>query len=183
MTSHDIGGFGGTILQSPLFINLILPFLLLFAIVFAVLQKTKVLGEGKKQIDAIVALVVALIVVAFAQAVDIIVFLMPVLGVSLVVVIVFLILLGTVFKEGEFKVHNSIKWIVGILAAIVLVVTLLVLTGRWDYLIELISGEGDGDGTNVLTNIIFIVIILVAVAVVVFGGGGGKKKGSDEKKE
>jgi len=187
MSAHDIAGFGGTILQSPLFINLILPFLLIFAVVFAILQKTKILGEGKRQIDAIVALVIGLMVVAFAQAVDIIVFLMPVLGVSIVVVLVFMILFGSVFKEGEFKMHTGIKWIVGILAVIVIAITLLVLTGWWDYLIDLVLYQGEG--SSLVTNIVFIVIVIVAIAAVVFGGGGGGgKKSSDsagaaEKKE
>ena len=58
---------GGTILSSQLFVEVILPFLLVFAVVFAILQKTKILGEGKKQIDAIVSLVIGLIVIAFSQ--------------------------------------------------------------------------------------------------------------------
>jgi len=176
MASH---GFEGTILQSTLFINLILPFLLIFAVVFAVLQKTKILGDGKKQVDAIVALVIGLMVVAFAQAVDIIVFLMPVLGVSIVAVLVFLLLFGFVFKEGEFKVHNGIKWVVGILAAIVVGVTLLVLTGWWDFLIEFVFYEDTG--STVVTNVVFIVIIIVAVAVIYWGGGKKKSSGDEEK--
>ena len=39
-------------------------FLLVFVVVFAILQKTKVLGDGKKQIDALVALAVALLVLS-----------------------------------------------------------------------------------------------------------------------
>jgi hypothetical protein len=45
------GGFvygGPTLLSHPLFIEAILPFLLIFAVVFAVLQKSRILGEGKK---------------------------------------------------------------------------------------------------------------------------------------
>ncbi len=170
-------GFDGTILQSPLFINLILPFILVFAVVFAILEKTKILGDGKRQIDAIVALVIGLIVVAFAEAVDIIVYLMPVLGVSIVVVLVFLILFGSVFKEGEFQVHKSIKWIVGILAAIVVLISVLVLTNWWDYLVNLFYEDN-----GLVTNIVFIVIVLVAIAIVVFGGGKQKKGGEEKEK-
>ena len=62
---------GQTILSHPIFVETILPFLLIFTIVFAVLQKAKILGEGKRQIDAIVALVVGLLFISFAQAVGI----------------------------------------------------------------------------------------------------------------
>ena len=52
-----------TIFQHFIFQEFILPFLLVFTIVFAVLEKTKLLGDGKKQLDAIVAFVVGLIFV------------------------------------------------------------------------------------------------------------------------
>ena len=41
----------------------LLPFLLIFTIVFAVLEKTKIIGEGKKQFNVIIALVISLMVV------------------------------------------------------------------------------------------------------------------------
>ena len=43
--------------------DVLLPFLLIFVIFFAVLQKTKILGEGKKNLNVVVALVVGLLVV------------------------------------------------------------------------------------------------------------------------
>ena len=66
-----------TILQSPIFMEVLLPFILVFTVVFAVLQKTKVLGEAKSQVDALVALSVGLITVAFGYATGIIVNLIP----------------------------------------------------------------------------------------------------------
>ena len=54
--------FGGdTIISHPIFVGTILPFVLVFTIVFAVLQKSKIFGDDKKQIDSIVALVFGLI--------------------------------------------------------------------------------------------------------------------------
>ena len=44
------------IFDNPFFTEMLLPFLLVFVVVFAILQKTKILGEEKAQIDAIVAL-------------------------------------------------------------------------------------------------------------------------------
>ena len=43
--------------------DVLLPFILVFTIVFATLQKTKILGEGKKQFNVILSLVMALGVV------------------------------------------------------------------------------------------------------------------------
>ena len=41
----------------------LLPFMLIFVMVFAVLQKTKIIGEGKRQFNTIVAVVMGLMVV------------------------------------------------------------------------------------------------------------------------
>ena len=93
---------GGTVLQSPLFIEFILPFILVFAIVFAVLQKSEVLGKGKKQVDAMVAFAVGLITIAFGQAVGIIIQLSVFLSVGIVVFLVLMILMGILAKPGDF---------------------------------------------------------------------------------
>ncbi len=41
----------------------LLPFILIFTILFAVLQKTKIIGEGKRQFNTLVALILSLMVV------------------------------------------------------------------------------------------------------------------------
>jgi len=50
---------------SPLFLNYILPFVLVWTLIFAILEKTNLLGEGRRQINAIIGLVVGLILIAF----------------------------------------------------------------------------------------------------------------------
>ncbi len=164
-----------TILSSPLFVQIILPFLLVFAVVFAVLQKSEILGKGKKQIDAIVALVVGLIVIAFGNATGIIVNLMPFLAVSLIIILVFMILLGMLYREQEFALNNGIKIAIGIIVTIALTVTVLHLTNGWEYIKNLFSEDG---GSSLLANIIFIVLIIGAVAAVVSSGKSSKPNSS-----
>ena len=58
------------------FFDVVLPFLLVFTIVFAVLEKTLILGKEennkpKKNIDAMVAFSIALFVVAASNIVDV----------------------------------------------------------------------------------------------------------------
>ncbi|MBR9690061.1 hypothetical protein GOV08_00060 [Candidatus Woesearchaeota archaeon] len=43
--------------------DVLLPFILIFTIVFAVLQKTKVLGDGRKNFNVVIALVMSLAVI------------------------------------------------------------------------------------------------------------------------
>jgi len=162
---------GPTILSSPLMVEVILPFLLVFTIVFAVLQKSKVLGDGKKQIDAIVALVIGLLVISFANATGLIVRLVPFMAVSLVVILVFMILWGMFWKEGEFDVGKGPKMAAGIVALIAVIIAVLVFTGFWQNIASMFSS-----GSSLLANVVVIAVVIIAIIVVVMSGGssGGK---------
>jgi hypothetical protein len=50
-------------LESWGILDVILPFILIFTVVFAVFQKTKILGDGRRQFNVVIALVMALSVV------------------------------------------------------------------------------------------------------------------------
>ena len=165
-----------TILSSPLVVEVLLPFLLVFTLVFAILQKTKILGDGKKQIDAIVGLVVGLIVIAFASATGIIINLIPILAIGLVVLLVFMLLYGMTFQPGDFKLNNWIRGGIGIVAGIVVIITVLILTGGWDYLWDLYYTS---DGSSITANIIIVIVIIVAIVAVIFGEGKDKDKKKD----
>jgi hypothetical protein len=162
-----------TILSSSLIQDLILPFLLVFAVSYAILQKSEILGKEKRQTDAIVALVLGLIVVAVGSVTHIITGLIPILAVGLVVLLAFFLLWGFAFKPGEFKVPGGVQWTIAAIAAIVITVALLYLTGGMDYIKSAIGGTG----SIWLTNIVLIVIVIVAV-VVVIGFGSGSSSGS-----
>ncbi len=167
-----------TIFSSPFALNAVLPFLLIFVLVFAILQKTEILGKGKRQIDAIAALIIGLIVISFANAVEVINRLIPFLAVALVIILVFMLLLGSLFKGGEFDMPKWLKVVFGIIIFIALVIAVLYITGAWDRLAERFIGEA---GSGVLTNVIFIVIILAVGAALWFGEGARNEKTRNEK--
>lgn len=165
-----------TILTSPFVQEVILPFLLVFVVIFAILQKTKVLGDGKKQIDALVALAIGLIVISFSYATGIIITLVPFLAISAVVILVFMMLYGMTFqpdKDKKFMLNKYVMGTIGGLVALGVVITLLVATGSWNYLYERFFFDADGS-TSIITNVIFVVVILVAIGIAVFGGGKDK---------
>ena len=89
--------------------DVVLPFLLVFTIVFAILEKTKVLGteeiEGrkytKKNLNAIAAFTIAFLVVASSQLVEIITTVSSNAVVVLFLSVLFLLLVGSFYKEGE----------------------------------------------------------------------------------
>lgn len=89
--------------------DVVLPFLLVFTIVFAILEKTKVLGtediEGKKytkkNLNAIAAFVIAFLVIASSELVEIITKVSSNAVVVLFLSVLFLLLVGSFYKEGE----------------------------------------------------------------------------------
>lgn len=157
-----------TILSSPFFTELLLPFLLVFVVVFAILQKTQILGAGKKQIDAMVALVIGLLLVSFGYAVNIITSLIPFLAIAVVAILVFMIIYGMSFTSGTFKMHKGVMIAIGILAAIGVIVTLLIATGSWDYVME--QWVNAGDNMDLITNAIFIILVIIVFFVALKGG-------------
>ncbi len=161
------------ILNNPLFMEIILPFLLVFTILFAILEKTKILGEGRARIDAITALVIALIVVAYGYSTHIITTLMPFLAVSAIIILVFMILYGFVAAGKEGTDFSKFKIPFGILIGLGLIIAVLVATGYWSVLLGWFSGK---NSSAIITNIVFIAIIIAAVAIVL-----GKKVGGESK--
>ncbi len=162
---------------SSFFTEGVLPFLLIFVVIFAILQKSKVLGEGKSQIDSLIALAVALILISAEGPRTIVVDLMPWLSVGVAVMLVFLILYG--FVGGDLSGGNApdwMKWTFGILAGIFTLGVVLYVTG----LGSIVSGwfEGAGD-SNWLMNGIVIILVIVAMVVAVRGGNGSGKSSSD----
>ena len=155
-----------TIFQYPIFQEFILPFLLVFTIIFAILEKTKLLGDGKKQLDAIVAFVVSLIFVTaiFPKAVvsNLILF----LTISLIIVFVILLLWGFVFgeiKEG-FKPVGWMKWTLGIVIAVAVMLAVMWSVGLPAGITDLFS-KLDWS-SPFLMNFLFIIVIAVALALV-----------------
>jgi hypothetical protein len=89
--------------------DVVLPFLLVFSIVFAILEKTKVLGVEKienkeytkKNLNAMVAFVVSFLVIASSRLVQIITTVSAQVVVLLMASVLFLLLVGSFFKEGS----------------------------------------------------------------------------------
>ena len=89
--------------------DVVLPFLLVFAIVFAIFEKTKILGtekiEGheytKKNLNAIIAFVISFFVVASSKLVGVINQALSNIVLLLMLIVFFLLLVGVFFKEGE----------------------------------------------------------------------------------
>jgi len=96
--------------------DIILPFLLVFTIVFAILEKTMVLGKEtikdkgdmpKKNLNAMVAFSTAFLVIASVRLVSIINEVMANVVLLLVLAVCFLMLVGSFHGAQEFKLENG----------------------------------------------------------------------------
>lgn len=101
-------------------VDVMLPFLLFFVVLFAILQKTKILGENKKNINSVIALVVSLIIVVqhvtgrlpvYADPVIILNNALPQVSLVIVAVVFLLILIGVFGQDYVFLGVTMPGWI------------------------------------------------------------------------
>ena len=156
-----------TILQSEILTKFVYPFLLIFFIVFAVLEKTKVLGDGKKQLNALVAFVIGLIFVGAVFPKLVVANMILFLTVALVVVFVVLLLWGFVGSgEKGFEISKGLKTFLMIILGIAVIVAVFwavgVGGGFFDFLFR------SNWSSAFWTNFLFIVVIAAALALVLW---------------
>lgn len=89
--------------------DVVLPFILVFTIVFAILEKTKVLGTEvvsgttytRKNLNAMVAFVISFLVIASSKLVEIITQVSSQIVILLLLSVLFLLLVGSFYKDAE----------------------------------------------------------------------------------
>ena len=147
--------------------DVILPFLLVFTLVFAILERTKIFGTDKvggneypkKSLNAMAAFVIALLVVASSQIVGVINRSLAKIVLLLVLSISFLMLIGTFFgKDEDVKLEKG-PWRAGMMAFMGLGILLIFanelgwLEPGWNYVVN------NWDSSVVGSIVLFIIII------------------------
>ena len=97
----------------------VLPFLLVFALVFAILQKVKITGEGNKGIDAVIALTVSLMSLQFDAVPIFFQIIFPKVGIALSILLAAMLLLGLTLdirkRQGKDEYNISIMGFIRVL--------------------------------------------------------------------
>ena len=173
-----------TILQAPLLTDFLYPLLLVFFICYAILEKTKILGEGEGNFNnAAVSLVVSLIFVGAVFPKIIVANLVQFMSVGLVIIFVGLLLWGFVSGKGSLENTKALK-AAAIIIPIALFFAVLWATGLGSPLVRGIQSlfnflfDSSWSG-SFWTNAIFIAVIAIAIAVVL--KSGGSKPNSESK--
>ncbi len=165
--------------------DVILPFLLVFTILFAILEKTKILGVekqgehtySKKNFNAVVAFAVAFFVIASAKLVSIISEVMANVVLLLILAVSFLLLVGSFAKDEEFFLKDS-PWVTFFMffMFIGIVVIFLNALGWLQYIFDLFRFWR----AEWASTIIFLLIIVAFIVYIVREPKHDKK---EEKKE
>jgi len=153
--------------------DVVLPFLLVFTIVFAILEKTKVFGvdeaDGKKytkkNLNSIAAFVMAFLVVASSELVEIITKVSSNVVVLLLLVVLFLLLVGAFYAEGDKSVFLTGGWKTLFMVIVFLGIGIIFLDAL-DFLEDLKDFFGGGRN-EVAGSIILLAIVVFFVAWVV----------------
>lgn len=160
-----------TIFQHWIFTKFALPFLLIFFIIFGILEKTKLFGTDKKQLNALIAFVIGLILVGAASPTLTISNMILFLTVAIVVLFVALLLWGFVTGGEGLKFDQApkaLKWFIGIVIVVAVIVALLWALGAE---ISVLGGISDFFFKNdwsksFWTNVSFVVVIIIALVLV-----------------
>ena len=144
----------------------VLPFLLIFALVFAILQKVRLMGgefEDNKGISAIIAASVGLLSLQFDQVPIFFQKIFPKLGIGLSIILVLVILVGLFIDFKKYEGPTSIFFgIAGLIAVVI------ILSSLSDY-----SWWSGGFWQENMSSIIAGIIVIIFIAIVI---GSGKKK-------
>lgn len=158
--------------------DVMLPFLLIFVVIFALMAKTRILGEDKKKYNLVVALVIALLVViphvlnAYppnADIVDIMNQALPQVSIIAVAVIMLLILIGLFGGEAKWMGSSLSGWI----AILSFIIVLIIFGGAagwwgdWSWFYTFFGAE---------TVAIIVMVLIFAIIVWWITRGEGKEK-------
>lgn len=141
----DVGGF-----------DVVLPFILVFAVTFAVLRKIKLFGDNKR-VDAIVSLVLAAFLVSATGIVEVLIGFLPRVS-MIVLVLLMLILVVGLFSGGS---EWGGGWLfLGAVVAILSVLWALGAAADWD--VPLVGEITEQDvGTLIVVGVFVLVIWLI----------------------
>ncbi|MBS3142633.1 hypothetical protein J4464_04575 [Candidatus Woesearchaeota archaeon] len=156
-------------LQDYGIIEIALPFILVFAIMFAILEKTKIFGQDRKNISIVVSLVLAFIFVYFGPLETINKFL-PSVSALAIAIIMLLILLGLFGWESRAPM--------GQLAVVVFVFALIAVIYLFGAAADWWSGWNDLTsyfGSDAISLIIILLVFGLVIAWVTASGTKEKK--------
>jgi len=145
--------------------DFILPFLLIFAVIFGVLSYMKMFGESRG-VNVLIALVIGLLAIRWPVYTDFLNVISPKLGIGLVILLVLIILIGLFVPKGA-------KAVVGwILIGIGFIIFLVIIAQTYNILSP---AYGGGFFNDEIIGYLILIGLLVGVVVAVVVGSQSQK--------
>ena len=148
--------------------DVLLPFLLIFTLIFAVLQKTKILGDEKKNLNTMIALVIALLVViphvtnSYPPDQDVVTIMntaLPQVSLLVVAIIMLIVILGIFGPQGRWAggTGSGLAAIIGIVGIVWIFGAASGFFGGWDWFVSTFGEDG-----------VTLAIVIIVFAIVIF---------------
>lgn len=154
--------------------DIFLPFLLIFAIIFGILERTEVFGKERRDINAVVALCIAFIAIAAAWVANAIRVFSEFTGVASIVIVCFL-MLNTLIAGEQAQLPKWLKYgaMVGVVVLILYVIGEL---SGYPLLSQIYIERGEIFGIpigEIVALAVFLIIFIAAIAIIIREKGEG----------
>ncbi len=146
----------------------VIPFLLIFAVVFAILKKTKILGDENDGILILISVALGLLSLQFDFVSEFYAVIFPRFGIGLSIFLVFLIFVGFFMKSDGTDMFKKMGWM-GYVLAIGVIIWALSAWDEWNNY----GGFGGWFAENFWA--VLILGLVIAVIVVVSSGKKNNK--------
>ncbi len=169
--------------------DVVLPFLLAFTLVYALLEKTKILGVEKdpysgdsttypkKSLNSMVAFVIAFFVIASSKLVELINKTVSQIFILILLAVMFMLVAGTFGRDEEFALSKPLQKVFMWISFTVILLIFFNTIGWLDLAYKFLSAHWSG---QVVSSLILIVIIGIFIMVIASDGSKSKAKNTDE---
>ena len=160
--------------------DVLLPFLIIFVVIFAILQKARIFGEEKKNFNMVIALAIGLLVViphvldTYPEGADVVKIMnsaLPNVSIIAVAIIMMLIIIGLFGGEAKWM-GGSLSGVVGIVAFILVIAIFGGAAGWWGNW----SWFTDFFSEDAVAVIVIVLVFAIIVSWVTKGEGMEKEK-------
>ena len=148
--------------------DIILPFLLVFAVIYGILTYSKIFG-GQKGLSVVVAMVIGLLAIRFPFFADFLAEISPRLAVGITILLALIILIG-LFTPANYQ--DILGWILLAIGAIIFIIIMAQTAG----ILGVFGFSGFG-GSELIGYVVLVALLIGIIVVITTSGGGAGRRG------
>ena len=171
-----------TLLQDSFLTNILLPIALVFTVVFAILERTKIISE-KRDIHALVALILSLLAVGIPSAIGILKNLIPLISMLIIILFAWFLVFGfagtrLIGKDDKQLWSPTLKRLFSIILGVILLGIIAYSLG----LFNLTTGLDPNSTSQVMQIGLLVGVMIAVVALAVASSHDEKEETKEEEK-